>query len=239
MNQPLGFGSFLLCSGSFGDIWVWFFFSSPFFINTLYDFLHERILWWIDPWVLVVSLCVRGLFAISGVWVFVIFFGIFSEARSMIFCMEFLWWIDPWAWVVLFLSSGFFFRDIRCLDFWVFLRDSFHKHALWFSALENLVMNRPLGFSGFPLCSGFLRYLGFGLLLSSSRFFHNHALWLSAWENFMMNRPLGFSGFVVVFWVFPRYPVLGFLSFSSRLFLINTHNDSCMEKLCDESTLGF
>ena len=37
---------------------------------TPYDFLLGDILWWIDPWVFVVSSCVQGLFTISGVWIF-------------------------------------------------------------------------------------------------------------------------------------------------------------------------
>ena len=53
-----------------------------------------------------------------------------------------------------------------------------------------------------------------------------------AWGNFVMNRPLGFSGFLVC-GVFSRYPVFGFLSFSSRLFLIGTPYDFCMGNIFD------
>ena len=60
------------------------------------------------------SSCVRGLFAISGAWIFEFFFVIFSYARSMIFAD--LVMNRPLGFSGFFLCSGSF-RDIRCLDF--------------------------------------------------------------------------------------------------------------------------
>ena len=89
-------------------------FASQFVFNecTPYGFLLGDILWWIGPWVFVVSSCVRVFFCDIrrlDFWVFLRNLFWMSASYGFLFA-DILWWIDPWVFVFFFFVFGVFSR---------------------------------------------------------------------------------------------------------------------------------
>ena len=171
-------------------------------MSASYGFLLGDILWWIGPWVFVFFSRVRGLFVISGVWIFEFCFAfVVMSARPMIFLLQdILWWIDPWVFVVSSCVQGLFaISGVWIFEFWfAFVLNERTRRALWFFCVGTFCDELTLGSLWFLLVFGvFSRYPAFVFLSFSSQFVLRSArpMIFFAWGHFVMNRPLGCCGF--------------------------------------------